>query len=274
MHKKDMHGEAAAGNQNPSTNMVCKAALVGRQHPNHKSEDLEVHTKLLEDARKSSAPANNHGWSIQWSFKCFNLSKTLQWCSQARADQLWDFHQALAGNFFPRWRTNSHSLWLSELYDSTFLVSERTIRERSWGTKGNFGVFSHIHMWTFWPEQPEGKHGSQHVWNHISEELLKINWVCASNSILRWFFSIINISHTAQRWVKQITLLTTKWNKSRLTSEKTSQTCARCHYPALPHCHPLGSATHAKDIRRLCACERARKDRSKFPSPAWQYHCS
>lgn len=146
MHKKDMHGEAAAGSQNPSSNMVCKAALVGRQHPNHKSEDLEVHTKLLEDARKSSAPANNHGWSIQWSFKCFNLSKTLQWCSQARADQLWDFHQALAGNFFPRWRTNSHSLWLSELYDSTFLVSERTIRERSWGTKGNFSVFSHIHV--------------------------------------------------------------------------------------------------------------------------------
>lgn len=135
-------------------------------------------------------------------------------------------------------------------------------------------AYSVTYMWTFWPEQPEGKHGSQHVWNHISEELLKINWVCASNSILRWFFSIINISHTAQRWVKQITLLTTKWNKSRLTSEKTSQTCARCHYPALPHCHPLGSASHAKDIRCLCACERARKDRSKFPSPAWQYHCS
>ena len=152
--------------------------------------------------------------------KCFNLSKTLQWCSQARADQLWDFHQALAGNFFPRWRTNSHSLWLSELYDSTFLVSERTIRERSWGTKGNFSVFSHIYKWTFWPERPEEKHGSQHVWNHISKELLKINWVCASNSILLWFFSIINISHTAQRWVKQITLFTTKWNKSRLASEK------------------------------------------------------
>ncbi len=37
---------------------------------------------------------------------------------------------------------------------------------------------------------------------------------------------------------------------------KNRHICARCQYPTLPRCHPSGSATHAKDIRRLCVCVR------------------
>lgn len=79
-------------------------------------------------------------------------------------------------------------------------------------------------------------------------------WVCAAKFCFDSFpLSIFpmknNAGYNKSPWptfyyhkVKQVT--TDIWKKLQI--------CIQCYYPTLPHRHPLGSTTHAKDIRHLC----------------------
>lgn len=96
--------------QTQDSNMVCKAgSCLGWQLPPCTFKRLRkgpCTQKSIESTNRNSfAPANSEERSIPSSWKCSNLSVKLQWCSKAKADRLWDFHHALVGNFFQRWRT-------------------------------------------------------------------------------------------------------------------------------------------------------------------------